>query len=93
MNINNLTQEYINKKRYRSLAASRRKLYPKPGSAWIQGWDAAIRFAKQVDVAYCKCEHCGKLITSDNGFLLDAEGYAFCAKCYDKLFKKGGGNA
>lgn len=88
MNINDLTQEYINKKRYRSLAASRRKLYPKPGAAWIQGWDAAIRFAKQVENANYICEHCGKLLTSDIRF--DAEFAPFCPKCYDKLFKKGG---
>jgi formylmethanofuran dehydrogenase subunit E len=87
MNINNLTPEYINKKRYRSLAASRRKLYPKPGSAWIQGWDAAIRFAKQVEISNYICEHCGKLLTNDIRF--DAEFTPFCPKCYDKLFKKG----
>lgn len=88
MNINNLTQEYINKKRYRSLATTRRKLYPKPGDAWIQGWGAAIKFAKQVANANYICEHCGKLLTSDIRF--DAEFVSFCPKCYDKLFKKGG---
>ena len=88
MNINNLTQEYINKKRYRSLATSRRKLYPKPGAAWIQGWDAAIRFAKLVANANNVCEQCGKLLTHDIRF--DAEFVPFCPKCYDKLFKKGG---
>lgn len=86
MNINNLTQEYINKKRYRSLAATRRKLYPKPGAAWIQGWDAAIRFAKQVEKAQFVCEQCGKLLTSDIRF--DADFVPFCPKCHDKLFKK-----
>lgn len=91
MNINNLTTEYINKKRYRSLAATRRKLYPKPGAAWIQGWDAAIRFAKQVEKTNYICEQCGKLLTNDIRF--DAEFTPLCPKCYDKLFKKGGDNA
>lgn len=88
MNINKLTQEYINKKRYRSLAASRRKLYPKPGAAWIQGWDAAIRFAKQVEKAQFVCEQCGKLIPHYGDFNMDNQGVVFCAKCHDKLFKK-----
>ena len=87
MNINNLTTVYINKKRYRSLAATRKKLYSNPGSAWIQGWDAAIRFAKQVANANNVCEQCGKLLTNDIRF--DAEFVPFCPKCYDKLFKKG----
>ena len=87
MNINNLTQEYIRKKRYRSLAATRRKLYPNPGPAWLQGWDAAIRFAKQVEKAGYICEQCGKLLTYDVRF--DAEFTPVCQKCYDKLFKKG----
>lgn len=91
MNINNLTDEYINKKRYRSLATTRRKLYPNPGAAWIQGWDAAIRFVKQVANANYVCEHCGKLLTNDIRF--DSEFVSFCPKCYDKLFKKGGDNA
>lgn len=91
MNINNLTQEYINQKRYRSLAATRRKLYPNPRFAWIQGWDAAIRLAKQVENANYICEHCGKLLTNDIRF--DAEFAPFCPKCYDKLFSKGGNNA
>ena len=88
MNINNLTPEYINKKRYRSLATTRRKLYQRPGDAWIQGWEAAIRFAKQVEKANYVCEHCGKLLSNDIRF--DAEFVPFCAKCYDKLFMKGG---
>lgn len=92
MNINSLNKEYINEKRYRALSASRRKLYTEPGAAWVQGWDAAIRFVKQVDAAYCTCTHCGKLITSDNDFLVDAEGYPFCAKCYDKLFNNDASN-
>lgn len=90
MNINDLTPEYINKKRYRSFAA-RKKLYQRPGAAWIQGWNAAIRFAKQVENANYICEHCGKLLTNDIRF--DAEFVSFCPKCYDKLFKKGGDDA
>jgi len=90
MKINNLTNEYIIKKRYRSLSASRRKLYPTPGAAWIQGWDAAIRFAKQVDKAENICEHCGKLILQHEDIRFDTEFDPFCQKCYDKLFKKGG---
>lgn len=86
MNINELTDEYINKKRYRFFAASIRKLYTVPGAAWVQGWDAAIRFAKQVANANYICEHCGKLLTNDIRF--DAEFVPFCPKCYDKLFKK-----
>ena len=35
MNINRLTPEYINKKRYRSLAATRKKLYPRPGNSIV----------------------------------------------------------
>lgn len=91
MNINSLTTKYINKKRYRSFTASRRILYPTPGAAWIQGWDAAIRLAKQVANANYVCEQCGKLLTSDIRF--DDEFTPFCAKCHDKLFKKGGDNA
>ena len=89
MNINNLTTEYINKKRYRSLAATRRKLYPIPGAAWVQGWDAAIRFIKQVENANHICEQCGKLLTNANDIRYDTEFVPFCPKCYDKLFKKG----
>lgn len=39
--------------------------------------------------AYC----CEKLIPHYGDFNMDNQGVIFCAKCYDKLFKKGGNNA
>lgn len=72
---------------------TRRKRYQDPMAAFHQGWDAAIRFAKRVEGAQAVCEQCGKLILSNDDLYFDAACIPFCAKCYDKLFSKGGDNA
>lgn len=72
---------------------TRRKLYADPRAAFHQGWNAAIRFAIRVEDAQAICEQCGKLIRSNDDYNVDAAFTTFCAKCYDKLFTKGGQNA
>ena len=88
MEITNLSEDFIKKHRDKAFAGQQKHLYPKPEFAWKQGWEAAIRFAKKMEGAITICEQCGKVITDIENFSTDSEGVAFCAKCYDKLFKK-----
>lgn len=88
MNINNLTTKYINKRRTNSIVAETGKISSRPVDAWIQGWNAAIRFAIRVEQADYVCNQCGKLIIKAEDHNFDASFNPFCKKCYDKLFKE-----
>ena len=88
MNISEMPDNIIAKYRDKALAGQRKHLCPTPQFAWLQGWAAAIRFAKRAEESIAVCEQCGKIIRNIEDFQADAEGVAFCAKCYDKVFQK-----
>lgn len=93
MRITKISNELIQKNFEKIERMTRRKRYPDSMAAFHQGWNAAIRFAKRVEGAQAVCEQCGKLILSNDDLHFDAAYIPFCAKCYDKLFSKGGNNA
>ena len=85
MDINFLDEKIILQRRARALDGCRRHLYSRPTAAWLQGWQAAIKFAKQVAESEDVCGHCGKLIGLEE-WNCDGE-TTLCDKCYDKLYK------
>ena len=90
MRITNLTNDAIQKNYEKIERITSRKRYPNPRAAFHQGWNAAIRFVKRVEDAHAVCEQCGKLILGYDDLIFDEACIPFCAKCYDKLFSKGG---
>ena len=86
MNINEIDESFLLDARYRICQQSKRKMHPTPWAAWMQGWDAAIRWVKRMDKAISICTHCKKVIRDVEDFCTDSEGNDFCAKCYDKVF-------
>lgn len=90
MRITEISDELIEENREKIERITRRKRYPNPSAAFMQGWMAAIRFAERVEQADYVCEHCGKLIIKDEDHNFDAGLNPFCKKCYDRLFSKGG---
>ena len=85
MDINILDERIIAQRRARALAGSRGHLYPSPSAAWLQGWNAAIKYAKQIAESDDICNHCGRLIGLEEWNMDDA-GTVLCDKCYNKLY-------
>ena len=82
MDITNIDREYIEAKKQRI----RKRHYSQTfdNNSFDIGWDAAIRFAREICKSEAICEQCGKLIPSGEGNI-DCGGSWFCNKCYKRI--------
>ena len=90
MNINELTKEYIDKRRETSHAFHRFKdeISNNKSEAWMQGWNAGVHFARRVENAVAICDQCGKLIMNQSNVKYMGDDFIACPICYEKLTKQ-----